>query len=243
MSVCKMYIRYADDLPATEPHAVAERGLRERGIQTVPFYGSDDIEDERRTPDLGPDVGVAGYIGDVWRALDRLGVPRPPKLDYPDALRRFLGRRLERMSLREVRNANRKMFVKPVRQKLFDGFVCEGNFHDQIRLAPYPLEEECWVSDAVHFVAEYRCFVLRGEVLDARRYRGDWGVTVDRKRVELAVRSWERAPCAYTLDFGVTDDGRTLLVEANDGFALGTYGLAPALYAQMLEARWKEMLA
>ena len=49
------------------------------------------------------------------------------------------------------------------------------------------------------------------------------------------------APAAYGLDFGVTADGRTLLVEANDGFALGCYGLDPVIYAEMLEARWCEL--
>jgi hypothetical protein len=33
-----------------------------------------------------------------------------------------------------------------------------------------------------------------------------------------------------------------LLVEINDGFALGAYGTPPALYAQMLAARWKQMV-
>lgn len=32
------------------------------------------------------------------------------------------------------------------------------------------------------------------------------------------------APNGYGIDFGVTDDGRTLLIEVNDGYALGSYG-------------------
>ena len=150
---------------------------------------------------------------------------------------------MERMPLREARMINtRKMFVKPVKQKLFTGFVCEGTFNDQIRMGPYSETEECWVSDAVNFVTEYRCFVLRGDVLSARWYKGDWGVAIDRKRVLEAVEAWKGAPSAYTLDFGATDDGQTLLVEVNDGFSMGTYGLQPALYAAMLEARWQEMV-
>lgn len=56
-----------------------------------------------------------------------------------------------------------------------------------------------------------------------------------------AVAAWPGKPRGCALDFGVDDRGRTLLVEANDGFALGAYGLPPLLYARLLSARWSEM--
>jgi hypothetical protein len=39
----------------------------------------------------------------------------------------------------------------------------------------------------------------------------------------------------------VDAQGRTLVVEANDGFALGAYGLMPVDYARLLAARWAEL--
>lgn len=42
-------------------------------------------------------------------------------------------------------------------------------------------------------------------------------------------------------DFGVDDFGRTLLIEVNDGYALGNYGLSPKQYAEMTMNRWKEI--
>lgn len=39
----------------------------------------------------------------------------------------------------------------------------------------------------------------------------------------------------------VTDDGRTLLIEVNDGYALGCYGLFYIDYAKLLSARWAEL--
>jgi len=50
------------------------------------------------------------------------------------------------------------------------------------------------------------------------------------------------APVAYSLDFGVTEDGRTLLVEANDFYFLGCYGLSPLSYALAIADRWKEIV-
>jgi hypothetical protein len=43
------------------------------------------------------------------------------------------------------------------------------------------------------------------------------------------------------LDWGVTDTGETRLVEANDAYALGYYGLQSVLYARMIDARWEEL--
>jgi hypothetical protein len=50
------------------------------------------------------------------------------------------------------------------------------------------------------------------------------------------------APIACALDFGVSADGRTLLIEANDAFALGAYGLDAVVYANMLEDRWLQIV-
>jgi hypothetical protein len=50
----------------------------------------------------------------------------------------------------------------------------------------------------------------------------------------------KECPAGYAMDFGLTEDGRTLLVEINDGFALGSYGLDPIQYAKLLSACWAE---
>jgi len=189
----KFYVRYREDLPESEMQSVTVHGLRERGIETAPFYGFGDV---KSLTDLGPEVGLSGYLGDVWEALDVVGVPRPPSLDYPDELVEFLGRDVWQSTLKDARQiTHRKLFVKPVKQKLFTGFVTTGNFNDQVRMGSYSEDELCWLSDPVNFVSEYRCFVLRGE--------GDWSKAPDRTVVESAAKAWPAAPVAYTLDFGV----------------------------------------
>ena len=50
-------------------------------------------------------------------------------------------------------------------------------------------------------------------------------------------------PAAYTVDFGIPSTNETVLVELNDGFAIGNYGLADYLYARLLEARWDELVS
>ena len=54
--------------------------------------------------------------------------------------------------------------------------------------------------------------------------------------------SWEDRPMACSMDICVTKDGRTLLVEFNDAYSLGAYGLADIYYAKLISARWSQLL-
>lgn len=102
----------------------------------------------------------------------------------------------------------------------------------------YPI----WISEVVEFIAEWRCFVLDGRVLDVRPYTGDYHAQFDASVIDEAITCWKDAPIAYGLDIGVTRDGRTLVVEVNDGYALGNYGLSPLKSINFHRARWKEMV-
>ena len=55
------------------------------------------------------------------------------------------------------------------------------------------------------------------------------------------VRSYVDSPSAYSIDIGLTDIDETIIVEINDGYSLGSYGLDPLLYAKLLSARWAEL--
>lgn len=237
--VRKAYIRHRESYPENENTFAALEGFRQRGVEIAPFYGFGDIE---TLPDLARDVCLVGHLGDVWTALKCLGITQPPSLDYPEELSDFLGRRLWRSDIKTIRGMTQRVFVKPVKQKLFTGFALTGHFRDMLRIGTYPEDEEVWVSEPVEFVAEYRAFILRHEILDVRAYKGDWSKAPDRRIVENIVTAWKDAPIACSVDIGITSDGRTLLVEVNDGYALGSYGLYPTLYAQMIEARWEEMV-
>jgi hypothetical protein len=76
-----------------------------------------------------------------------------------------------------------------------------------------------------------------------RHYYGDFRLAVDFDKVENALHDWISKPIGCSMDWGVTDDGRTLLIEVNEGHSLGCYGLAPHLYAPLLIDRWLEMNA
>lgn len=134
------------------------------------------------------------------------------------------------------------VFVKSVKQKGCTGRVV-NSFKDLIG-AGYTMENfDVYCSEPVNFISEWRCFVRYNQIIDIRPYNGTWGIFPDKKVIEYALKSWTmNKPAGCSMDFGVTDDGRTLLIECNDGFALGEYGMQEHKYAKLISARWFEMV-
>jgi hypothetical protein len=221
-------------------HALAWMGFEKLGLLPRSFEVEEVLEG--RLP-LRREEVVVGGVGIVKEALRQLGVV-PRDIDYPEDLHAFLGRRLWRGTLAALRRraeSEPPVFVKPVEQKRFVGMVV-GQFRDLIATAHLPDDEAVYFSEAVEFVAEKRYFVLDGEICWMGHYTGDPLAQLDHQVVRAAQRAYRSAPAAYSLDFGLTSDGRTLLVEVNDAFALGAYGTPPILYAQLIARRWKEIL-
>lgn len=61
-------------------------------------------------------------------------------------------------------------------------------------------------------------------------------------RIERAIALYSSALAGYAAYFRATSDGHTLLVEVDDGYSLSSYGMWPTLYAQLLSARWSELV-
>lgn len=108
------------------------------------------------------------------------------------------------------------------------------------------------VSEPIDILAEWRCFVLYDKIIDVRLYGGlngdeykgflyhyDSNVLNDIMKEFL---TWEDRPNACSIDICCTKDGRTLLVECNDAYSLGCYGLHGIYYARMISARWSQLL-
>lgn len=244
--VLKAYVNHREDYPVDELAYSAMKGFALLGIETAPFYGFGDIE----TIDLQEDTIVCGYVGDVRRAFKRLNCPELANIDYPKELHDYLGRNVWAAKLGDIRFSTDRVFIKPQKQKEFTGFVYTNTASDRLRLVSVHDDADIWVSDIVNFVSEYRVFVMYGLPVGIRWYKGDPFVKPEKSVIKEAVERWTMdgdfvrndVPHACTLDFGVTKDGKTLLIEANDGFAFGGYGLGSITYARMLDARWRQVV-
>lgn len=221
-------------------------GFEKRGIATGFFTWPQMLANEL---EISRDTLVVGGIQPVRRALEQLGRKTPNNMDYPDSLAYHLHRDVYQTDLRTVfklckdDKIDPPVFVKPVTgHKEFDGRVL-SRYRDLIPLASFlEINPQVWVSELVDFLSEYRYFVRRGNLVGVGHYRGSTLLHPDATTIEGMLHEYEDAPAAYTLDVGVLLDGTTALVEVNDGFAFGVYGLNALQHTKMLEDRWCELV-
>lgn len=234
----RAHIHFAHGLPQSVNNYLAMDGFQQMGWEIVPYT------DAAPLCDHAPDEVVVGHIAAVRASLRALGLAVPAELGYPAALHPFLGRRLWQSTINAVAADARQwpVFVKPVHAaKKFTGVLVRGP-GDLVGCGDQYEDTPVWCAEPVRFVAEWRCFVRYGRVLDARPYKGDWRTHFDPAVAEQALAAYApEAPAAFSLDVGLTAAGATLVVEVNDGHSLGAYGLMPIAYAKFLSARWAEM--
>lgn len=127
------------------------------------------------------------------------------------------------------------------REKLFTGKVIQHP-HDLIRLGEVDDTELVLVQEPVEFLTEWRAYVLGDHLVHVARYRGDPLLLPDPVRMKDARAGFKDAPIAFSMDWGVTPEVQTVLIEVNDGTALGNYGLNGEIHTAMIEARWRELM-
>jgi hypothetical protein len=194
-------------------------------------------------PELDRQDVVVDFMDESRQALAHLGIRPPSVSTYPDRLRGFLGREIWTSTINTVASDPElwPVFVKPSDDsKKFTGVLVRGT-RDLIGCGEQSTDTSVWCSTPIRLRTEWRCFVRYGKILDVRPYKGDWRSHFDPLIIEEAVSVWEDKPRGCALDFGVDEQGRTVLIEVNDGFALGAYGLSPITYARLLSARWTEL--
>lgn len=226
----------------------AASGFEQRGLDTVPVVWKDVLAGK---VDISPARPLLGGVGAVHEALRLSGAIVPLPIDYPEALEPLLGRSVRKGTMREVRAtvgendvAEHPVFVKPWEHtKIFTGHVVH-KYRDLIKTASCSPDMDVWISETVRFVSEYRYFVHQGRVVHVGFYKGDPLVAPDTEVVRSMIGTYMKAgtPVSWCLDVGVTDEGHTLLVEVNDGFAFGCYGMPAQMHSIMFEDRWREMV-
>lgn len=197
-------------------------------------------------------VGSVAYLREAMRLA---GIAEPASLSYHEALRPHLGREIRPVAAGSLRT---RCFVKPVQTKAFTGFVFDPDLrsedyddHDQEQLKALrslPSDAPVWISDVVDFAGEWRCYVIQGQVIGAARYDPDGADSVEPPDAQwidsMAKKLFDNAGLsAFSLDVGRLEDGRCVLVEVNDAWAIGLYGraLEPRHYLELLWTRWTQL--
>ncbi|MEM0999691.1 MAG: ATP-grasp domain-containing protein [Bacteroidota bacterium] len=228
-------------------HAAAQAVLEGRGLQCVRF----NLKALHRN--RIPVDRTSLYIGDhdvIASVLKRLGLVTERET-YPQGLLPFLHRRIWESTPARLRQGfgtgdYLPIFVKPrYRSKYFTGFVAQSD-NDLYLLETLAKRTPLYCAEVVRWQAEFRVFVQQDRVVGVRNYAGNPELLPDPETVAdmlLALREAGEATAGYGIDVGILDNGKTALVEWNDGFALGAYGLNDAAYTGLLVARWAEIVA
>ncbi|MBQ9520429.1 MAG: ATP-grasp domain-containing protein [Acholeplasmatales bacterium] len=231
----KVYIQVDEnEIPRSKNFAYAYYGFHEMGFEIRYFKRVTEIIDNE------PEDVIVGFVDEVRYMLQKLNCDAT-EVDYPDEIQKYLGRKIWKSTVNRINNDPSlwPVFMKPIESKLFTGVVVRST-HDLIGCGAKP-NAECYCSEIVNFVSEWRVFVRYGKILDVKHYLGDWKLHYDANIIEACLNDYESQPAGFTMDFGLTDDGRTLLIEVNDGYSIGCYGLDPIDYAKLLSARWAEL--
>jgi hypothetical protein len=239
------YIQAEGGVPAADSFFRAWEGFRKRSVRCELFEPRQ-LEDHSLP--LARDTLVAGGVPVVESALTALGIAVPPADNLPACLAKYRGRKVWPSTLGDLRTKYAKsgppepLFVKPLRRNKAFPSIALYDAADVASTATLPDTHEVLVAEYVVFVSEWRCFVRNGQILDLCRYQGDVFAYPDAKVIKEAVREYGRVgPAAYGIDFGVLTDGRTVLVEVNEGYSLNPYGLESMEYSELLEARWVQL--
>lgn len=165
----------------------------------------------------------------VWVGVNLLEIPT-----YPAALWPWLGRNTRSGVFAD---AAPDEFVKPMQCKAFTGAL-RRDVEGAGLIAP---GEPCWICEPVEFVAEWRLYILRGQVAGWAQYGEGDDAEPDLAQVAEMLAAWP-GPAGWALDVGRLADGRQVLVECNDGWALGFYkGADPLAYLAVVSARWEQL--
>lgn len=217
-------------------------GLQERGYE-IDFFEVEELADINLS-DLP--LVVAG-VPVIQKVFKRWQIDLPELESIPSCLSAYAGRKVWSETLGQVRqriDLGEAVFIKPVASQLksFTGHVIH-NYRDLAITAGLPATQVVVCSSPVEMLAEYRVYVVHGQIIGCKHYYGDYRKTPDFSQIDQAIKAYNSAPHAYAIDFAVTAANQTILIEVNDAYALGSYGLHPMLYAGLLETRWLQLTA
>lgn len=132
-------------------------------------------------------------------------------------------------------------FIKPQRTKQFEAFKIPTSFLKEFN-DPYVIPLS-YYSEIVNFEAEFRFYILNKEIVGFSQYGEGPQLEPDVKAVKDVILQFTNQPVGYSIDVGIVK-GKTLLVELNDGWALGYYPWGTCKfddYVELITERWKQI--
>ena len=178
-------------------------------------------------------VGSVEFMTEVFK---RIGInqPRLPLNNFRD---------YEEMKLRDFKY-ERPVFIKPRSIKAFTGFVVDE--YSKSMLNTLDPELDIIIQEVLEFDSEWRFYIFRNKIVDIRHYSGILDVNLT-----AAINNFEKTdshgfkgfPETFVMDIGFySDSERYSVIEFNDMWAIGNYGVPNDLYVRMLKERYFDII-
>lgn len=137
-----------------------------------------------------------------------------------------------------------EMFIKPIDIKLFTGFVINQMQYPSISNLPDDTLVMTYEQFNSKILSEWRCYVYYNKVVDIRNYSGDMYETPMKEYLDYIVnKNKGNFPSVYTIDVGILEwQKEHVVIEYNDMWAIGNYGIPNDLYVRMLRERYFEIM-
>ena len=190
-----------------------------------------------------PVVGSIDAMYQLFSNIEKL--PKP--IDFPMEIMTnsdLVKREIQILPLEEAisnfRRTNIPVFIKPVKTKLFDGILVSQESH--LHYFAGFINPDVYVSEKIDIVSEHRAYVHKGELKYCCSYGGNFMINPDYGYIKEIIKLYTSSPIAYTIDVAILRNGDTELIEINDMWAIGSYGLYCLNYAEMLLDRYTQIL-
>ena len=135
------------------------------------------------------------------------------------------------------------LFIKPFEIKLFTGLILDGCKYSCLETIPDDTKVMVYQPFNREIISEWRIYVNNGVIEDARNYSGDFMVIPAQEYIESVIlNDCKNFPTAYTIDIAVLDNNKLEVVEFNDMWAIGNYGIPNYIYLKLLKRRYFEII-
>lgn len=136
-----------------------------------------------------------------------------------------------------------KLFIKPYEIKLFTGLILDGMQHTCLENLPSDTKVIAYKPFMPSLVSEWRIYVYNNRIEDSRNYSGDFMLSPNYEYVESIINLNKNTfPSTYTIDIGILENDENVVVEYNDMWAIGNYGVPNYIYLKMLKDRYFQII-
>lgn len=227
-----IYIQSKDNIPHHFDAACALYGCEESGLN-YKLISFDDISKFKNLIKNNLFVGSVEFMKEVFKnvGIENVRVPRNSNREYT------------KMTVSEAieLSKTKKIFIKPFDIKLFTGFVMEGFVYSCLNKIE---NEAVMVYDVFKsdIISEWRLYIHKNKIVDSRNYSGDFMIYPNHEYILSVIKENHDFPIAYTIDIGILENGNNVVIEFNDMWSIGNYGIPNDLYIKLLRDRYFEIM-